>query len=1194
MLCRRLLHRAEPFLRAALLVAACAWLAAGAVAAETTTPPTVREAMPEIYYLQDDAGRLVPVPGFRYRDFVDLLRIKEGLPGLPEPPPAVLEKVVVRATVPADDRMEPAGENGNAATPPQASNSEVVVELTVRQSRSGWVSLPLALDGLLITAPPRYEGPGRMLLAAEAADNAAAEQGGYRLWITAVRDAGDDVLRHTIVLTGNIAIDRSPDHESFTLQMPRATASLVELKTLRIEPDVSVRPPALPPQIVAQPDGAGSIVTLVGLAGTTAIRIGAGRNAAGDEAIGADTTRAAVPEAMVESLVRIDGRVAITEAGIRLDNLPADTATIRVSLPPRATLRSIRSPSALVALEGADDQTQAVIRIDRGADGRSLVELECERPVDSTGREAFEPLGFAVENIPQWRQWGRTSLVVEGDWQVEWDAVGKNRRIDPPLSARRPGFVAAFAYDSQPARLPLRVLPRGSRVVIEPEYRYDVSAARVSLDARLRVSVRGAPVSQVVVAIDGWNIDEVGPASVIDSAAVSSEGGRLVIPFMQPLSGDTVVEIRAGQSVSRDSSRVGWRIPSPQADLVGPASIIIAAQSDIELMPDAEGVRGLVRQLTPTTMRSDADRVALVYRLDGPDGSFEATRRFLPRRVDASITAQADIDETDSIVRETIRYDVAHVPLEFVTLAVPASVMETGTLEVRQNGLLLNPEEDAEGNASTGLVNAPAAIPAAEPTAGLPAPMVRLRAMLAMPLLGTGDVTVEYELPTPAIAPESTVAEDLPLVLPAATRIARQSIALTVPETLSIDVRGDAWKRDVASLGSIASRTWTTARSQEIVPLAISARKRSSQGDTVVEASWLQTRLLGNRRDDVYRYGVISSADQITLSLPPGFAMPAGETTAAVPTATGDDVTVEVRLNGQVLAGAVRAGGRIVIDLPQRPGNSAWLVELLTSRKREGWEVPFGGAIGMPTLVTLQPPEFNVGAIQRRFYWELLLEPDVHPLGHPVGWTSQQTWEWGPFGLRHVPVIARDALRAWLTASCGLARPADAAAGGGGDAVPALPALLPKDLPGTGPRAVFSGVGAPELGRIWVVPTWLLVLAVSGPLFALGLLGVYQPRLRSIPVVLGLTAIASLAAALFPDLAPLVAQAAVPGTALTVLAAALRLVLDRRTTIPLSRLPVPAVSASSMTQVAPQPSLIIAASSPQIREGSTNAARDLP
>lgn len=127
-----------------------------------------------------------------------------------------------------------------------------------------------------------------------------------------------------------------------------------------------------------------------------------------------------------------------------------------------------------------------------------------------------------------------------------------------------------------------------------------------------------------------------------------------------------------------------------------------------------------------------------------------------------------------------------------------------------------------------------------------------------------------------------------------------------------------------------------------------------------------------------------------------------------------------------------------------------------------------------------------------------------------------------------------------------------------------------------------------------MVPTWLLVLAVSGPLFGIGLLGVYQPRLRSMPLVLGFAAIVSLAAAMFPDLAPLVAQAAVPGTALTVLAAALRLTLDRRTSVPPSRVPVPVVSASSMTQVASQPSLIIAASSPLLREGSTNAGRDLP
>jgi hypothetical protein len=1190
---RRFFHRDMPVLRAVLLVAAVALSAVGAAGADTTAPPAVRESVPEIYYMQDDAGRLVPVPGFRYRDFVDLLRIKEGLPGLPEPPPAVLENVVLRAAVPSAGAAD-----GTATGAARPTTCSVTVELTVRQSRSGWVSLPLALDGLLLTAAPRHEGPGRMLLAADAGSGTAVQPqpGGYRLWMTGPTDGTGEDLRHSVILTGNIAIDASPTHESITLAMPRATASLVELKTPRIAPEVSVGPSSLPPRVDPQSDGVGSIVTLVGLAGTAKIRIGAGRNEAGTDVIGADVNRAAVPQSMVESLVKIDGRVAITEASIRLDNLPPDAATIRVALPPRATLRSIRSPSALVALEGTDAQPQAVIRIDRSADGRGVVDLECERPIDPSGREPFEPLGFAVEKIPSWRQWGRASIVVEGDWQVEWDSADGTRRIDPPLAARRPGFIAAFAYDAQPARLPLRVLPRGSRVVIEPEYRYDVAATRVALDARLRVSVRGAPVSRIVVGLDGWDVDEVGPASVVDAAAVSSEGGRLVVPFVQPLSGDAVVDIRCGRSLDHDSNRVGWRIPAPQADLVGPASIIITSQSDIELLPDAGGVRGLVRQLTPTTMRSDAERVALAYRLDGTDGSFEATRRFLPRRIDASVAVQADIDESDTIVRETIRFDVAHVPLEFVTLAVPGAVMRTGTLEVRQNGLLLNPDEDGDDRSQAGRGDAVsvAAGPTSEPAAGLPSvPMVQLRAMLAMPLLGAGDVTVEYELPTPTVAPESTVAEDLPLVLPAATRIGRQSITLTVPETLSIDIRGDAWKRDVASLGSIASRTWTTARSQEMVPLAISARKRSPQGDTVVDAAWLQTRLLGDRREDIYRYAIISSADQITLSLPSGFTAAADDASPTDAGARDHDSTVEVRLNGQPVAGAARADGEIVIELPRRAGTSAWLVEVVAGRKRDAMGSLLAATSGMPTVVSLQSPRFPAGALQRRFYWELLLEPHEHAIGHPGGWTSQQRWGWGPLGLHRSPVVSRDVLAAWLNSSCSPAQRASIPLGSPGDMSP--PERLTVDVPGAGSRVVFSGVGPPGMGRIWVVPTWLLVLAASGPVLAMGLLGVYLPWLLTVPVVLCLAVIASLAAAAFPELAPLVVQAAVPGAALAALAAALRFVFDKRSpTPPPTRGPAAVVSASSLTQVAPQPSLIINPASASQPEGATAVGRNQP
>jgi len=1163
-------------------------------------PTAVRESAPEIFYLEDDAGRLVPVPGFRYRDFVDLLRIKEGLPGLPETPPAVLENAVIRGVLPPVTAA--------AASDGPASTCQITVELAVRQSRSGWVSLPVSLEGLLLTAAPQYRGPGRMLLASAAADEGAgpaAQQAGYRLWLTGPPDQAAEDVQHSITLTGKIAIEASSTHESITLQIPRATASLVELTSPRVDPTVSVQPPSLPPAVERLADGDGSAVTLLGLAGLVKIRLGERQNAAGLETVGPDLTKAVVPQALVESLIRIDGRVAVTEASLQLDNLPADMTTIRITLPPRAALRNVRNPAVLMSLGGTDAQPEAVIRIDRGADGRSRVELECERPIDSTGREPFEPLGFTVADIPQWRQWGRASLVVEGDWQVEWDDIGSNRRIDSPLSVRRPGFIAAFAYDAQPARLPLKVKPRGSRVVIEPEYRYDVLATRVTLDARLRVSVRGAPVSRIVVGLNGWDVDEVGPASVVDSAGVSSAEGKLVIPFVQPLSGDTVVEFRGSLPLSGDVSRVGWRIPSPQADLVGPAAIIIASQSDIELLPDASGVRGLVRQLTPATMRSDTDRVALAYRLDGTDGSFEATRRFLPRRVDATVSVQADIDASDTIVRETIRFDVAHVPLEFITLTVPEAVLQTDTLELRQNGLLLNPDREAEqGDRSEALQKtAGSALETAGAPAALSAPRGRLRAMLAAPLLGMGEVTLQYELRTPAVSAETTVAEDLPLVLPADTRIGRQSITLTTPETLSIEVRGDTWKRDIQAFGSSISRTWTTARPQEAVPLALSARKRSPLGETVVDAAWLQTRLLGDRREDVYRFCVTSSAEQLSFRLPSEFAGP--QPTAAaleLPVAAAlpsDEATIEVRLNGQPLPGAARANGRVVIDLSPRAGERPWLVEVAvswrkTSRQRK--KLPGGIDLGaaLPVTITLEPPLFPGGTLQRRFYWELSVGPDEHPINHPSGWTSQQQWEWGAFGLSRVPTVSRNSLAAWFTAA---ALPTVQTIGSPGNADPSrasVVSVLPVDAPTAGPRFVYSGVGPPQTGRIWVVPTWLLVLSMSGPVLAIGLLGVYQPRLRTTPIVLALVVVASLAAAAWPERAPLVVQAALPGVALALLAAGLESLLGQRSIVSRTAAPAVLVSASSMTQVAPLPSLIIAPTTPPGRERGTVARRDPP
>jgi hypothetical protein len=106
-----------------------------------------------------------------------------------------------------------------------------------------------------------------------------------------------------------------------------------------------------------------------------------------------------------------------------------------------------------------------------------------------------------------------------------------------------------------------------------------------------------------------------------------------------------------------------------------------------------------------------------------------------------------------------------------------------------------------------------------------------------------------------------------------------------------------------------------------------------------------------------------------------------------------------------------------------------------------------------------------------------------------------------------------------------------------------------------------------------VAPTWLLVLLASGLTLGIGLAIVYQPSLRRVPAVLSLGAVAVLAAALLPDLAPLVGLAALPGAVLGLVAAALRFVVDR----PARRPPAAAtpVSSESSTRFFPGASILI-------------------
>ena len=133
---------------------------------------------------------------------------------------------------------------------------------------------------------------------------------------------------------------------------------------------------------------------------------------------------------------------------------------------------------------------------------------------------------------------------------------------------------------------------------------------------------------------------------------------------------------------------------------------------------------------------------------------------------------------------------------------------------------------------------------------------------------------------------------------------------------------------------------------------------------------------------------------------------------------------------------------------------------------------------------------------------------------------------------------------------------------------------------------VYAGVGDPGKVALWVAPTWLLVLVVSGITLAAGLALVYRPTLRRAPVVLSIGACIAMAAAIVPDLAPLAGLAAVPGIALSLVAAALRFVVDRPAGRPAQA--GLALPAESSTRYMPAASIVI---SPSVAHSPTTVTK---
>lgn len=1100
----------------------------------------VRQVEPDLYYVEDDLGRLIPVPGFRYRDFVDLVRLRDGLPVQAETPGVVLEQLRMNVTLPA-------------LTGSNVTYADVDVECVVRSTRSGWGMLPLKLPELVLAESPTVVGNGEVVVTIDpspvetntdsAANRSSLQQGvfesrpvldkGFLVWIHEQDEVAETetVKRrkggrpHTIVLRGQIPVDVSLDRDQLSFTLPAATDSKISIETQRRDPLVKLNASVITPAVQLideESDTAGSVVEIRGAVGPTRLQL--------EESLVGNVPVRQIAESKVESVVRVDGRLAKIKAEFTLTNLTQGEGLFTVRLPSRSVVRSVGSTAKILSRGGSASRPQVVVRVDTTKDGHASFELVCERSIDTSSEVPIDVGGFSIDEVPLQRQWGQVSVFTDKDWTVEWEPQSGNRQVDASAALSQEGFVAAFAFDSQPMSLPLQVLPQRSQLVVEPEYIFHVTRNRLELSIRLQAVVRGGAAKQLNILAPGWKIEGVGPPSVVDSASVSESSGVVTVPFLKPIAGEVVVELQCSRRLDPDSEEVQWATPVPEADLVGPARVGITSESDIELVPDTERIVGMSRQVSSQLNGPSVDLSRMSYRVQADNSTFVATRRILDQQIDASITAQVDIDFRQVVVQQATRINVAHVPLQFIEWMVPESVVETGSIEARFNGQLLTPEvisrspgiNDLGGDDSfNNELGAGAEGDGSDRSSRI------VRVLLPDPLFGTGELVTRYTQLMPKIPEEATVPISIPLLLPKGAVVGRQSVTLSSVEELNVDVRDERWNRE-GSLQTIGlGRTWNASQGQATIDIAVSQSQKSLLGETVVEATWVRTTLRGPMRFDQWAFAVTSASDSLTLTLP-------------VLAKEGNDVLAgnqiaRARVNNSPWSAADEATGRVDLDLGQSRGTHLIEVEVRQPRK----ESLLKGAIQGLDWIDFQSSAMPSASLYSRVVWEILVPDGSELLWGPRGWTSQQVWDWSP-SLKQKPAVSVQNLASWVTAASNPQSNIQGRLGVGW-------LSMPRDF--IEHRRVFCDVGGPTDVGVFLVPRWLLVLVASGLPLAIGAVLTVLPRLTAIALVVASVVFIG-GMAIGPTITLCILKASLPGLALAVpagVASWWRLLLKRRT-----------------------------------------------
>ncbi|MBN2473677.1 MAG: hypothetical protein JXB62_03640 [Pirellulales bacterium] len=1018
----------------------------------------VEESQPTLYYLEDEHGNLIAVPGFRWEDFKKYYDLKHQFEQQQQQPPYSLQRISASGTTGAE-------------------RAELTLEMGVLVRREGWARVPLHLDQAVLREPAVYQGPGEGFVhLTEGGD-------GYTGWIR-----GEAGSQHTLTLTVLVPVIKTGEKTALRLHLPRAAASQLKLKVPVANAAGEVSEGA-----TLEPPAAGdneTELTVLGPAGDFELRW--------FKSDGAAAATASVLTAEGAVLIRIDKSTVESETTLVVRSSGAPFDRFHVRLPPGTELVPGNGVDPAVSLDpGA--ATKGFVEVVRAkADTEPItVRLMTRRPhTVSEPQGWFEVAGFEV--VEAVRQSGHVALVAMDETLVRWREGRGFEQVETdqlPNPLRPENLVAGFEYFhvAQPSSLTVRLVPRLTRVNVEPVYKLLVEPEQVRLEAGLKYTVRGGKASQIDVGLpEQWQLDAVGPENLAEVDAVAViDSNLLSIPLSQPSTGQIELWFQAHWPIPPNTKSISLPLPQPLVDAPCPATVVVVPNDNVELIPSQEAMEGLtLQQVDPQLQLPPRQQAPRCYRSETGKACFAADFLLRAQKIAVEVTSRISIDEQTAGVEQELAYTIAHLPTDHFLVDLPLSLAESNQLTFQRAGQALAHTRPSDDGSATA------------------AGTVRFRVALPEACIGPCVLVVRYPLSVPTPGTKTPTPLSVPLIMPGDGELTGNTVQVHAAAGLDVSAPAGAWtvaQPRAPRAGPSRGLELTTGQRTERVELAVRLAGGAQGEATVVERAWVQTWLTHSSRQDRAVFRFSTNSTQLELTIPAGTAAD----------------HLQMLLDGQRITERAAGQNRWIIALAGDSSVRQHVLEL---------DYYFPGRRPGPGHLSIELPHLGDDVWVRRFYWQLILPQNEHVVVTPEGFISEFTWGWDGYFWGRKPLLGQSDLETWAGVSN-----RNAAADG----------IIRTSHQGAN-HYLFGGLGSlarlelRTAGRTWIV------LFASGAALVAGFLLIYVPLTRH-PGTLFAAAVGLLCAGLlYPEPALLVSQAASLGLALALLAGLLERSVARR------------------------------------------------